>query len=94
MGLWLWGAVIGIFLYSLLSAYEAFRCPILSQETKLHLMLLCLIIPIIGPYLSNKKLGFKITEEGRTDLLLELPFYVTLCLPSGIKNSESSDDLD
>jgi hypothetical protein len=94
MGLWLWGAIIGIFLYSFLSAFEAFRCPILSQETKLFLILLCLIIPILGPYLSNKKLGFKITEEGRKDLLMELPFYVTLSLSSGIKNSESSDDID
>lgn len=94
MGLWVWVAFVGIFLYSFLSAFEVFRCPIISQETKLYLMLLCLIVPVIGPYLSNKELGFKISEDGRTDLLLELPFYVTLCLPSGIKNSESSDDAD
>lgn len=54
MELWLWVAFIGIFLYSFLSAFEVFRCPILSQETKLHLMLLCIIIPIIDPYLSKR----------------------------------------
>jgi hypothetical protein len=94
MSLSLWGAVSGIFLYSLLSAFEVFRCPILSQETKLYLITSCLMVPIFGPYLSNKKLCFKLTEEGRTDLLLELPFYITLCIPSGLKNSESSDDIE
>lgn len=94
MGLWFWGIVIGVFLYSLLSAFEAYRCPVFSLKTKLYLIVLCLIFPIVGPYLSNKKLGFALTEEGRTDLLSELPFYVTLCIPAGIKNLEPSEDID
>lgn len=94
MSFWFWGAVIGIFLYSFLSAFEVFRCPVLSQETKLFLVALCLLAPIIGPYLSNKKLGFKLTQEGRMDLLSELPFYITLCISSVGRNPESSDDID
>ena len=91
---WLGVSIIAIGLYAVLSAWEAFRCPVLSMKEKLQLIIISLLIPIIGAYFSNKKLSFKISESNRVDLLLELPFWVTMEFPSSVVNNDSDIDSD
>ena len=94
MNLFIMALIFGAFLYSLLSAFEAYRCPILSSKTKFSLVVLSLLVPIFGPYLSNKKLGHIIDEAGRADLSVNLPFWVALSFRQDQIHGDSSDDLD
>jgi hypothetical protein len=91
---WFGTSIIAIILYAVLSAWEAYRCPILSMKEKLQLIPLSLLVPIVGAYFSNKKLNYKISECGRADLQFELPFWVTLGFPSKLELKDSETDID
>ena len=96
MSWWFGTTVAAIIMYAVLSALEAYRCPILLAKEKFILISFSLLVPIVGAYYSNLRLNHRISESGRIDLKLELPFWVVLGMPSKskIKDLESSADID
>jgi hypothetical protein len=95
--MWWFGTTIaGIIIYALLSAFEAYGFSILSTKEKFVLISLALLVPIAGAYYSNLRLNHRISESGRIDLQLELPFWVVMGIPSKlkIKDLEASSDID
>lgn len=94
MNWWVWPFIIVVMLYSVLTVFEVLRCPEFSVRDKILLSLFSIFVPIIGAYFSNERLTYKISEEGRADLLRELPFWVTFHIPAKTGDGDADSDAD
>ena len=70
------------------------RIVVLFFLKKIKLIMVCLIIPLLGAYASNRRLRHRISEQGRADLLVELPFWATLEMSTTGNGGNSDVDAD
>lgn len=91
MTTWLLVTAIVWGIYSSLTMYGALAFPAFSYKNKLKCIFLVLAFPFYGAYLTNKKMGHKISDAAKVDLYYELPWWASVGLRH-LSSPEVDDD--
>ena len=93
-----WGitAFLGFWVcYSLLTCYSIVTFPAYEKREKFSQIALALLVPIVGAYIANTKLGMKFDQSAVAETGWQLPMWSSFTFRSnGSSNGDDGFDID